>query len=121
MSSALPHIAVARPEAHIRQPWRVRGALSVPRAFVLFGSPQSKRHCCAPITTTVHSGGGLNGTPEGGAIVAEGDIDTEADGDADGDDGEGSIVAVATGTDVHAVSRDSTPAATHPRPRMTSR
>ena len=121
MSSALPHCALARPEAHTRQPWPVRGALSVPRALVLFGSPQLKRHCCVPIATTVHSRGGLNGTPEVGAIVADGDIDGEAGRDADGDDGEDSIVAIAAGTGVHAVSRDSTPATTHARARMTSR
>ena len=102
------------------QPWPVRGALSVPRASVFFGSPQSKRHRCAPIAATLHSGGGLNGTPEGGAIVADGDIDGEAGGDAESEDGEGSIVAVSAGTGVHAVSRDSTPATTHARACMTS-
>jgi len=73
----------------------------------------------------LHSAGGLNGTPEAGAIVADGDIDGDIDGeagaDAEGDDGEGSIVAVPAGSDVHAVSRDSTPATTHARTRMTSR
>jgi hypothetical protein len=83
--------------------------------LVLFGSPQSKRHCCVPIATTVHSRGGLNATPAAGAIVADGDVD----GEADGDDGEGSIVAVAGGTGVHAVSRDSTAATTEARARMT--
>jgi hypothetical protein len=87
---------------------------------VLFGSPQSKRLCCVPIATTAHSGGGLNGTPEVGAIIADGGIDGEAGADADGDDGEGSIVVVPAGSSVHAVSRDSTPATTDARARMTS-
>src|SRR5437870_12894427 len=104
MSSALPHCALARPEAHARQPWPVRGALSVPRALVLFGPPQSKRHCCVPIATTVHSRGGVDGTPEVGAIVADGDIDGEAGRGAGGDDGEGLIVAFRSGTGVRAGS-----------------
>jgi hypothetical protein len=105
--SALPHSAVARPDAHMRQPWLVSVPFKVPRAFLLASSPQSNRHCCTSIAATEQSAGGLNGGRETGATAAGAEVDGSAV--AEGSDDSLGAGAVAVGP--HAVTKDSNPTA----------
>ena len=80
-------------------------------------APQSKRHCCASIATTEHSGGAVNGGPEAGTPTA---VDGDIDGTAVGAGGEDSLGAGAVATGTQAASKNSAPAARrNPLMRMT--
>ena len=105
--SAFPHWAVARPDAHMRQPWLVSVPFRLPRAFLLASSPQSNRHCCTSIATTEQSAGGLNGGRETGATAAGADVDGSAVAEGIDDSLGPGVVVVGP----HAVTNDSNPTA----------